>query len=46
MTDKMAASIESNCEMYKKPYLLNSSNLHKICGKMFVSLIPFYLSDS
>ena len=47
MTDKMAASIESYCEMYKRPDLLNhSTDLHKICGKMFASLTPFYWSDS
>ena len=47
MTDKMAASIESCCEMYKRPYLLNrSTDLHKICGKMFASLTPSYWSDS
>ena len=47
MTDKMAACIESYCEMYKRPYLLNrSTDLHKICGEMFVSLIPFYWSEN
>ena len=45
MTDKMAASIESYCEIYKRPYLLNrSTDLHKICGKLFASLTPFYWS--
>ena len=44
MTDKMAASMESYCEMYN---LLNRlSDLHKICGKMFASLTPLYWSDS
>ena len=36
--DKMAASIESYCEMYKRPYLLNrSTDLPKMCDKMFAS---------
>ena len=39
MTDKMAASIESYCEMYNSPYLLNrSTDLHKIFDKMFAYL--------
>ena len=48
MTDKMATSIESYCEMYKRPYLLNrSTDLNKICDKMFASLSThFYWSDS
>ena len=47
MTDKMAASIESYCEMYKRPYLFNhSTDLHIICGKIFASLTSFYWSDS
>ena len=47
MTDKMAASRESYCEMYKRPHLLNrSTDLYKICGKMLASLTPFYWSDS
>ena len=47
MTDKMVASIESICEMYKMPYLLNrSTDLHKVCGKLFASLTPFYGRDS
>ena len=46
MTDKMAVSIDSYCEMYKRPYLLNrSTDLHKICGKMFAALTPFYQSE-
>ena len=44
MTDKMAASIESYCEMYKRQYLQKrSTDLHKICGKMFAFLTPFLL---
>ena len=36
MTDQMAASIERNCEMYKRPYLLSrSTDLHKFVAKMF-----------
>ena len=47
MTEKMVASIESYCEMHKRSYLLNcSTDLHKIWGKMFASLMPFYWSDS
>ena len=47
MTDKMAASIENYSEMYKRPYLLNrSTDLHKICDKMFASLSPLYWSGS
>ena len=47
MTDKMAASEETYCEMYKRSYLVNhSTDLHKICGKMFASLTPFYWNDS
>ena len=42
MAVKMTASMESYCELYEKLYLLNrSSDLHKICGKMLASLIPF-----
>ena len=47
MADKMVASIENYCEMYKSPYLLNrSTDFHIICGKMFATLTPFYWSDS
>ena len=47
MTDTMAASIESYCEMYKRLYLLNrSTDLHKICIKIFAFLTPSYWSDS
>ena len=47
MTDQMAASIESYCEMYKRPYLQNhSTDLHKICGKMLASFTHFYWSDN
>ena len=36
MTNKMAASIESYCEMDKRSYLLNrSTDLCKTYGKMF-----------
>ena len=44
MTDKMAASIETYHEMYKRPYLLPI--YIKFQGKMFVFLMPFYWSDS
>ena len=46
MTDKMAAAIESYCEMHKRPYLRNrSTDLYKICGKMFAVCLfnPFLL---
>ena len=42
ITDKMAASIESYCEMYKRPYLPDrSTDLHKIYSKMFIFLTLF-----
>ena len=41
--DKMAASIESYLQKYKRPYLLNrSTDSHKICCKMFVFVNPFF----
>ena len=43
MTDKTAASIESCCVMHKRSYLLNrSTDLHKICSKMFAFFNPFF----
>ena len=44
MSDKMAASMESPCEMYKRPYLLNcSTDFHKTLLQNIHLFKPFLL---